>query len=101
MKKINSFIIEKIKRSEENTIELSAKVDSEFKDFIVQFDNSKFFSLTEMSRELEFLFRANDVALSKNLISFLKNFVEKKEVNLPFSVYSETVKSSPRQPQTA
>lgn len=104
MKKINSFIIEKIEKSEENIIELSAKVDSELKKYKVQFDESNFFSLTEMSRELEFLLRANDVALSRNLINFLKKVVENKEFHLPVNLFSESTepsKSRPRQPQAA
>ena len=99
MKKIHSFIIEKIEKVEENILELSAKVDSESKEFTVEFDNSEFFSLTEMSRDLEFLFRANDVALSKNLIRFLKDVTENKEINLPVVIFSETAESQKSRPR--
>lgn len=101
MKKINSFIVNEVRKSEVCKIELSAEVDSESKEFELQIDDTNKYLLSEMSRDLEFLLRANDVSLSKNLLRFLKDVIDDKEFTLPFKVYSETVKSHPRQPQAA
>lgn len=101
MKRINNFTVEKIKKLSENLIKIYAEVDFEKQTYEIEFEDSSIGFLTMPPRDLEFLFRANEVSLSKNLLRFLKNFVEKKEVNLPFNVYSETAKSRPRQPQAA
>lgn len=101
MKKINNFTVEKIKKLSENLIKIYVEVDSEKQTYEIKFENSSIGFLTMPPRDLEFLFRANDVALSKNLINFLKDFVNKKEISLPFEVYSEIAEPQPRQPQVA
>lgn len=101
MKRISSFIVKEVRKPEVCKIELSAKVDSESKEFELQIDETNKYLLSEMSRDLEFLLRANDVVLSKNLMKLLKDIIDEKEINLPFIVYSEKVKSRPRQPQAA
>lgn len=102
MKRIDNFTIEKVEQTSDDRIKIYAEVDSEKQIYEIEIDNSSNLGfLTMPPRDLEFLFRANDVALSKNLIRFLKNFVEEKEINLPFNVYSETAESRPRQPQAA
>lgn len=104
MKQINNFIIEEVRKSEKNTIELSAKVDSEIKDFKIKIDDLNKFLLTEIPRDLEFLLRANDVLLSKNLMKFLKQIIEDKPIDMPVILFSKSVlsrKSRPHQPQAA
>ena len=99
MKRINNFTINKIEKLSENLVKIHAQVDSEKQNYEIKFEISSIGFLTKPPRDLEFLFRANKVALSKNLIRFVKDFVEEKEITLPFEVYSEKTESRPRQPQ--
>ncbi len=104
MKKISEFIINKVKRQEKDIIELSAKVDSEPQYFVIKIDKSSGGLLAEFSKDLEFLLRANDVLLSKNLMKFLQRVMENEPLNLPVNLFSESPvsrKLRPRQPQAA
>lgn len=104
MKQISEFIINKVIRHNENIIELFTSIDAESQQFEIKIENSGGDTLTEFSKDLEFLLRANDVSLSKNLMKFLKGFLEDKQSNLPVSLFSESSisqKSRPRQPQAA
>ncbi len=102
MKQISEFIINKVKRPEKDTIELFTNVDSQSQYFVIKIDKSGM--LTEFSNDLEFLLRANDVLLSKNLMNFLKRVMENERLDLPVSLFSKSPvsrKLRPRQPQIA
>lgn len=104
MKRISEFIINKVSRRNENIVGLFTNVDAESQHFEIKIENSGGDTLTEFSKDLEFLLRANDVSLSKNLMKFLEGFLENEQLNLPFSLFSESSiskKSRPRQPQAA
>lgn len=101
MKKISEFIINKVTR-EQNIIELFTKIDSESQYFLIKINKSGGNILAEFSKDLEFLLRANDVSLSKNLMKFLQRVMENEQLDLPLNLFSElpaTRKLRPRQPQ--
>ena len=103
MKKISEFVINKVKWQETDIIELSVEVDSASQHFVIKIDKSSGGVLAEFPKDLEFLLRANDVSLSKNLMSFLRRVLRNEQLNLPVSLFSKlplTRKSRPRQPQT-
>jgi len=104
MKKISEFIINKVKRQEKDIIELFTKVDSESQYFVIKIDKSSGGLLAEFSKDLEFLLRANNVLLSKNLMKFLQRVMENEPLELPVNLFSESPvsrKLRPRQPQAA
>lgn len=104
MKQISEFIINKVTRRDEDIIELSANIDSQPQYFEVKIDKSNDGMLAEFSKDLEFLLRANDVSLSRNLIKFLKRIMKNEQLDLPVILFSESSASPklrPRQPQTA
>lgn len=105
MKKIDSFTVEKVEQISDSIIIIFAKVDSENQSYDIEINgSSKIGFLALPPKDLEFLLRANDVALSKNLIKFLKKVVENEEFHLPVNLFSESTeprKSRPRQPQAA
>lgn len=104
MKKISEFIINKVKRQEKDIIELFTKVDTESQYFVIKIDTSSGGMLAEFSKDLEFLLRANDVSLSKNLLKFLQRVMEDEQLDLPVNLFSESPvsrKLRPRQPQIA
>ena len=104
MKKISEFIINKVKRPETDTIELFTKVDSESQYFVIKIDKSSGGLLTKFSKDLEFLLRANDVLLSRNLMKFLQRVMENEQLNLPINLFAESPVSRelrPPQPQAA
>ena len=104
MKKISEFVINKVKRQETDIIELSTEIDSESQHFVIKIDKSSGGVLAEFSKDLEFLLRANDVSLSKNLMKFLQRVMENEQLNLPVNLFPKlpvSRKLRPRQPQAA
>lgn len=104
MKKISEFIINKVKHQEQDIIELFTEIDSTPQCFVIKIDKSGGGILAEFSKELEFLLRANDVSLSKNLMRFLQRVLENERLDLPFNLFSKSPaprKLRPRQPQVA
>lgn len=92
MKQINEFIVKNV-TVQNNKIGLSAEIDSVQRRFTVKFDETDEFMLAELPKELEFLLRANEVSLSKNLMKFLKKTFENKFVKMPFVLYSKKSKA--------
>ena len=95
---------EKVKQQEKDIIELFTKVDSESRYFVIKIDKSSGGMLAEFSKDLEVLLRANDVLLSKNLMTFLNRVIENEQLDLPINLFSESPvsrKLRPRQPQIA
>lgn len=104
MKQISEFIINKVERQEKDVIELFTKVDTESQCFVIKIDTSSGGMLAEFSKDLEFLLRANDVSLSKNLMKFLQRVLENEQLDLPVNLSSKSSasrKSRPRQSQVA
>lgn len=83
MGKINSFVVTKIKRKDENTVILTSKVN----------DEAEIFEITFLSigvtfpTQLEFLLRANEVSFSKNLLQMLQDYKDGKLIQLPCTLY--------------
>jgi hypothetical protein len=87
MERINNFIVLEINRKDENTIVLTSKIDDQIKSFEVVF-------LTigvNFPTQLEFLLRANEVALSKNLLQLLQDYKNGEKIQLPCQVFSQTL----------
>lgn len=79
MEKINSFVVTKIRRKDEDIVILTSKVNNEVKMFEIEF-------LTvgvTFSSQLEFLLRANDISLSKNLLQMLQDYKDGKLIQFP------------------
>jgi hypothetical protein len=88
MKQISKFIVKKVLSNQSDKIEILAEIDSVQTWFVVKLDTASENLLTNLPKDLEFLLRANEVSLSKNLMSFLQKIVEKQSSKLPFILYS-------------
>ncbi len=96
MKKIDEFVVNKVNFHEENTIELFTEIDSEPQRFMIEISKSSDGLLAKFSKELEFLLRANDILLNKNFMKFLKQLVEKRQLEMPFNLFSKSKEKTPR-----
>lgn len=94
MKQISEFIVKNV-IVENDRIDLLAEIDSVQSRFIVKIDNTDETMLAELPKELEFLLRANEVSLSKNLLKFLKKTFENKSAKIPFVLYLKKSQAKP------
>ena len=93
MRQISKFIVKKVISNQSDLIELLVEVDSVQTRFTVKVDTADKNLLADLPNELEFLLRANEVLLSKNLMNFLHKVVEKQSLELTFILYSRKIRT--------